>query len=61
MAQCCWPALSTAFCLIWAPEADQWRLADCAVNTYLAYLPVFFPAPDLSANPAYRKLLDLDP
>ena len=49
-----------------------WGVADCAVNAYLAYLPLFFPDLDLSpypavqaniastqARPAYRKVMGL--
>ena len=45
-----------------------WSVADCAVNAYLAYLPIFFPQVDLTpypnvqatiaatqARPAYRR------
>ena len=50
-----------------------WGVADCAVNAYLAYLPMFFPDLDLSPypavqatiaatqeRPAYRKVMGLD-
>lgn len=50
-----------------------WTIADCAVNAYLAYLPIFFPQIDLSpypnvqatiaatqARPAYRRVMGLD-
>ena len=30
---------------------EQWGVADCAVHTYLAYLPVFFPQIDLAPYP----------
>ena len=30
---------------------EQWGVADCAVNAYLAYLPIFFPQIDLSPYP----------
>ncbi|MCP9880979.1 glutathione S-transferase [Cyanobium sp. Alchichica 3B3-8F6] len=49
-----------------------WTVADCAVNAYLAYLPIFFPQVDLSAypnvqatiaatqaRPAYRRVMGL--
>ena len=49
-----------------------WGVADCAVNAYLAYLPMFFPDLDLTpypsvqstiaatqARPAYRKVMGL--
>jgi len=35
----------------------QWGAADCAVQAYLAYLPVFFPDLDLSAYPAIQALI----
>jgi glutathione S-transferase len=51
----------------------DWSVADCAVNAYLAYLPIFFPQIDLSpypnvqatiaatqARPAYRRVMGLD-
>ena len=51
---------------------NGWGVADCAVNAYLAYLPMFFPDLDLSpypgvqstiaatqARPAYRKVMGL--
>ena len=50
----------------------SWGVADCAVNAYLAYLPMFVPDLDLSpypavqaniaatqARPAYRKVMGL--
>ena len=50
----------------------SWGVADCAVNAYLAYLPMFFPDLDLSpypaaqaniattqARPAYRKVMGI--
>jgi glutathione S-transferase len=30
---------------------EQWGVADCAVQAYLAYLPIFFPQIDLSPYP----------
>jgi len=30
---------------------EAWGVADCAVNAYLAYLPIFFPQIDLSPYP----------
>jgi len=30
---------------------SDWGVADCAVNAYLAYLPIFFPQIDLSPYP----------
>jgi glutathione S-transferase len=54
-----------------AGEDPGWGAADCAVQAYLAYLPVFFPQLDLSpypnvqavidatlARPAYRRVMD---
>jgi glutathione S-transferase len=51
----------------------NWTVADCAVNAYLAYLPIFFPQIELSpwpnvqatiaatqARPAYRRGMGLD-
>jgi glutathione S-transferase len=48
----------------------RWGVADCAVNAYLAYLPIFFPQIDLSPyanvqatiastqqNPAYQRVM----
>ena len=48
----------------------SWSVADCAVNAYLAYLPIFFPQIDLSpypqvqaaiaatqARPAYQRVM----
>jgi glutathione S-transferase len=53
--------------------SPSWTVADCAVNAYLAYLPIFFPQIDLSpwpnvqatitatqARPAYRRGMGLD-
>jgi len=47
-----------------------WSVADCAINAYLAYLPIFFPQIDLSpypnvqatiaatgARPAYQRVM----
>ena len=49
---------------------QSWSVADCAVNAYLAYLPIFFPQIDLSpypqvqaaiaatqARPAYQRVM----
>ena len=33
---------------------SSWGVADCAVNAYLAYLPMFFPDLDLSPYPAVQ-------
>ena len=55
--------------LLAGPWGDPaWSVADCAVNAYLAYLPIFFPQVDLTpypnvqatiaatqARPAYRR------
>lgn len=51
----------------------RWSVADCAVNAYLAYLPIFFPQIDLSPypqvqatiaatqqRPAYQRVMGLD-
>lgn len=51
---------------------NSWTAADCAVNAYLGYLPIFYPNEDLSAyphiqainertrsNPNYRKVMGL--
>jgi glutathione S-transferase len=32
-------------------SGSAWGVADCAVNAYLAYLPIFFPQIDLSPYP----------
>ena len=38
--------------LLSGPWGDPgWSVADCAVNAYLAYLPIFFPQIDLSPYP----------
>ena len=38
--------------LLAGPWGDPgWSVADCAVNAYLAYLPIFFPQLDLSPYP----------
>ncbi|MEB3322818.1 MAG: glutathione S-transferase [Synechococcaceae cyanobacterium] len=52
-------------------EDPAWGAADCAVQAYLAYLPVFFPQLDLTpypnvsaviaatrARPAYRRVME---
>lgn len=36
---------------------EQWGAADCAVQAYLAYLPVFFPELDLSPYPTIQALI----
>ncbi len=59
--------------LLAGPEGNDdpgWGVADCAVQAYLAYLPVFFPQLDLTpyptvqaviaatqARPAYRRVM----
>ena len=35
---------------------DSWTAADCAVNAYLGYLPIFYPNEDLSAYPNIQDL-----
>ena len=35
---------------------DSWTAADCAVNAYLGYLPIFYPNEDLSAYPKIQQL-----
>ena len=35
---------------------DSWTAADCAVNAYLGYLPIFYPNEDLSAYPNIQQL-----
>ena len=60
--------------LLAGPWGDpDWSVADCAVNAYLAYLPIFFPQIDLTpypnvqatiaatqARPAYRRGMGRD-
>jgi glutathione S-transferase len=36
---------------------NRWGVADCAVQAYLAYLPVFFPQLDLSPYPAVQATI----
>jgi glutathione S-transferase len=36
---------------------SRWGVADCAVQAYLAYLPVFFPQLDLSPYPAVQATI----
>jgi len=57
--------------LLAGPWGDPgWSVADCAVNAYLAYLPIFFPQIDLNpypnvqatiaataARPAYQRVM----
>jgi len=53
-------------------EPGSWSVADCAVQSYLAYIPIFFPEIDLTPYPqvqatiaatrqrlAYRKVMGL--
>jgi glutathione S-transferase len=35
----------------------DWSVADCAVNAYLAYLPIFFPQIDLSPFPQVQATI----
>ena len=35
----------------------DWGVADCAVNAYLAYLPIFFPQIDLSPYPQVQATI----
>jgi glutathione S-transferase len=35
----------------------NWSVADCAVNAYLAYLPIFFPQIDLSPYPSVQAAI----
>ena len=35
----------------------QWSVADCAVNAYLAYLPIFFPQIDLNPFPQVQATI----
>lgn len=37
---------------------NQWGAADCAVQAYLAYLPVFFPELDLSPYPTVQAVIN---
>ena len=36
---------------------ERWGVADCAVNAYLAYLPIFFPQIDLSPYPQVQATI----
>ena len=36
---------------------SEWGVADCAVNAYLAYLPIFFPQIDLSPYPQVQATI----
>jgi glutathione S-transferase len=36
---------------------EHWGAADCAVQAYLAYLPVFFPQIDLEPWPGVRATI----
>ena len=35
---------------------ESWTAADCAVNAYLGYLPIFYPNESLSTYPAIQEL-----
>ena len=37
---------------------DLWGAADCAIQAYLAYLPLFFPHIDLNPYPAIKATID---
>ncbi len=37
--------------------SGEWGVADCAVNAYLAYLPIFFPQIDLSPYPQVQATI----
>ncbi|MFM1813005.1 MAG: hypothetical protein RLZZ336_1943 [Cyanobacteriota bacterium] len=44
--------------LLAGPWGDPgWSVADCAVNAYLAYLPIFFPQIDLNPYPNVRATI----
>ena len=43
--------------LLMEGEPGSWGVADCAVNAYLAYLPIFFPQLDLQAFPNGRATI----
>jgi glutathione S-transferase len=44
--------------LMAGPWGDPgWSVADCAVNAYLAYLPIFFPQIDLSPYPSVQATI----
>lgn len=44
--------------LMAGPWGDPgWSVADCAVNAYLAYLPIFFPQIDLSPYPSIQAVI----
>ena len=38
---------------------ECWTAADCAVNAYLGYLPIFYPNEDLSAYPEIQAVNEL--
>ena len=45
--------------LLAGPWGDPtWSVADCAVNAYLAYLPIFFPQIDLTPYPNVQATID---
>jgi glutathione S-transferase len=37
---------------------QSWGAADCAVQAYLAYLPIFFPDIDLSPYPVIQTMIE---
>ena len=37
---------------------QSWGAADCAVQAYLAYLPIFFPDIDLSPSPVIQTMIE---
>jgi glutathione S-transferase len=41
------------------PDAPAWSAADCAVQAYLAYLPMFCKEIDLSPVPAIQTTIGL--
>ncbi|MFM7464918.1 MAG: glutathione S-transferase, partial [Cyanobium sp.] len=52
------PLMATGHSLLAAlPEAPTWGSADCAVQAYLAYLPLFCKDVDLSPFPAIQATI----
>ena len=50
--------LASGRSLLAGPWGDPgWSVADCAVNAYLAYLPIFFPQIDLSPYPSVQATI----
>ena len=48
--------------LLAGPWGDPaWSVADCAVNAYLAYLPIFFPQIDLTPYPNVQATIAATP